>query len=628
MLLCADVYAQELIGMSLEDLMNVEVYSAAKKSERISDTPAAISVITSEDIRRSGATSIPELLRMVPGVQVQKVDSHTWDISTRGFNGSLFANKLLVLIDGRSVYAPLYGGVIWYLQDVVLEDIERIEVIRGPGGALWGANAVNGVINIITKKAEDTQGGLAVVGGGTEERGFATTRYGGKTKEGWFYRAYAKYLNRDNGFRPDGNNVDSWNRASGGFRAEKEKLTVQGDYYEIDLGQRTSVTSFTSPFTRIFKERADGRGWNLLSTYKDDDWMFRMYWDATDLQNQALGERRDQIDLEYTRQAALTDVQEINWGLGYRLIWENMNNTDSFSFVEPEDTDQIFSAFIQDEIKATEKLKFTLGNKLEHNIYTGFEFQPSVRALYRWNDKFQMWGAASRAIRTPARLETDGTITTASTVPVYTRINGNRDLSSEKLRAFEVGFRHQPTANLYYDVTAFSNYYDRLMTFDLLGLSLSFDHGFPVLNVPTVNGMKGEVHGIELSGNLKLKEWWTLKGYYALTAMNLKMDYGLKDSGLARFLNDGTSRNTAYLRSSFDLPHGFELDTTFRYASEFVSGRVPAVAEIDVNLTRKFSGWEVAFVGQNLIEEQHKESVTSTATQVERGYYLKVTRRF
>lgn len=620
--------AQDLTELSLEELMDVEVYSAAKKKQRFFEVPAAVYVITPEDIRRSGAASIPELLRMVPGVIVQKVNSNTWDISARGFNGSIFSNKLLVLIDGRAVYTPLFAGVFWDVQDVVLEDIERIEVIRGPGGAVWGANAVNGVVNIITKSAQDTQGTLVVAGGGNEERGFGTLRHGDRVGD-WYYRSYAKYVNRDDGFSSDGGSFDEWDVARGGFRMDNGELTFQGDFYQGNIGQQVTGVAFSDPFRRTITDPEDVHGWNLLARYAQADWFLQLYWDVTSRNLHTFAERRDKIDVEYTRQLHLNERHEIIWGLGYRINMETVSNTEAVAISEPSETDQIFSLFIQDEIKVSEKLKFILGSKFEHNIYTGFEFQPNARLSYQLDEDNLVWAAVSRAVRTPSRLEVDGQLTGAASAPaLFTRTVGNKDLSSEKLLAYEIGYRHQPNHNLFFDLVLFAHHYDDLITFDVGDIIT--DRGFPVRTFPSVNGQEGEVHGVELAGDIRLRKWWKIKAAYAVMKLELHTDSDVSNSlGLEKGLEDVLPMHDAYLRSSFDLPRGFELDTTLRYMSSYTyGGKIPSIVEMDIRLARIINGWRVTLVGQNLIEEHHKEAGTSAATQVERGGYLKVTREF
>ncbi|MDE2223468.1 MAG: TonB-dependent receptor plug domain-containing protein [Candidatus Omnitrophica bacterium] len=625
-----DALAQpDLTSLSMEELMNIKVYSAAKKPEAIWNTPAAITVITPQDIRRSGATDLPDLLRMVPGIRVEQVNAHSWDISIRGFNGSIFANKLLVLIDGRSVYTPLYGGVFWELQDVVLEDIERIEIIRGPGGTLWGANAVNGVINIITKKPKDTQGWLISGGGGSDERGFTTLRYGGKADD-WQYRIYSKYDNYGKGFSTTGSNTDNWDITQGGFRAQKDKLTLQGDYYQSNIDSTVSNTLYAPPYLENTHSTDLARGGNFLADYREDDWSFKTYWDVTDLQLHDLNERRDQVDMEYNRIVSLSARQDITWGLTYHLNVEQESNTNYLIIRKPPHPDQVFSFFSQDELRSwDDKWKLTIGSKFEHNIYTGFEFEPNVRLLYHINEQNEVWAAASRAVRTPSRLEESGILTAATTTPVFSRLEGNGDLKAEKLRAIELGYRNRLSENISSDLALFSDYYDDLSIVDLGDPVTEHTQGFSVITYPYDNGAQGEVHGAEISTDIRIKEWWKLTAYYSYIKMSLKMKPGYTDAGLGRSLDSATPMNSSYMRSSFDLPRGFKFDITFRYTSSFYSGTIPSDPEVDFNLSKEIKGWRVAISGWNLIDSHHKEAVPSlTSTQVWRAWYIKITRHF
>jgi iron complex outermembrane receptor protein len=618
--------ADDLTNLSLEDLMNLEVTSATKRPERLINTASAIYVITQEDIRRSGATSIPELMRMVPGVSVQKLDSNTWDISARGFNGSIYANKILILIDGRAVYTPLYGGVFWDVQDTVLEDIDRIEVIRGPGGTLWGANAVNGVINIITKKARDTQGNLITLGAGSEETAFATGRHGGKTANDWYYRTYGKYFDRDEGFRSDNADRDEWNMGRTGFRAEKNKWTLQGDYYQGNIGQRGTAVSFSSPFSRTVDEKFDVHGWNMLARYEEEDWSMQAYWDNTFRNLEIFKENRDKIDLEFIRRLHATEQQLISWGLGYRVEMEDIENSETLAVSSPEELDQLLSFFIQDEIQATDKLKFIIGSKFEHNIYTNFEFQPNARILYDLDENNVLWAAVSRAIRTPSRIDVDGSITGFSTTAGHFRTLGNEELSSEEMMGYEIGYRTHPYENIFLDLALFANHYKDLITFDRGGAIT--DQGFTVLTFPTVNGIEGEAHGAELAGDIRITDWWKMKGSYSFFKMDLRMNDTITDFGLERSLENSVPRHLSYIRSSFDLPHRVEFDVTVRYSDSLKRGNIPTYTEMDLNLSKDFSGWRVSLVGQNLVESHHKESTGAFNTQVERGGYVKVTREF
>lgn len=617
----------DLTELSLEDLMNLEVYSVAKKPQKMFSTAAAIYVITPDDIRRSGATSIPEVLRMVPGISVQRVNSHAWDISARGFNNSVFANKMLVLIDGRAVYTPLFAGVFWDVQDVVLEDIERIEVIRGPGGALWGANAVNGVINIITKRAEDTQGTLISGGTGTEEKGFVTGRYGGKAKD-WYYRTYAKYFERGEGYRASGTANDEWQNARAGFKTQNDAWTVQGDFYNGTVGQRTNIFSFNAPNAYIIDKPVPVLGGNILTKYQDEDWSLQAYWDVTQRDLHVLDEKRNTLDLEYNQKARILPSQELNWGLGYRLQMEDIKSTPMASIASNSRPDQIFSLFLQDEIRMMdERLKFILGGKVEHNIYTEVEAQPNVRLSYDINEKNVLWAAASRAVRTPSRLEEDGEIIGSFSAPsTFNETVGNHDLSSERLDAYELGYRNQPLNNMFVDLAVFYNHYKRIITY-IPGQVLS-QSGFTINTFEPVNGIEGNVGGVELSSDIEITDWWRIKDAYTFTKMDLITDTDIVDLGLEAVLEDAVPRHSFYMRSSFNLPHQFEFDVALRYSDSFTNGRVPALIQADLNLIKMIKEWEFAIVGQNLFRSHQRESILTTATQTRRGGYVKITRRF
>lgn len=617
----------DLTELSLEDLMNLEVYSAAKKPQKMFHAAAAIYVITPDDIRRSGATSIPEVLRMVPGISVQRVNSHAWDISARGFNNSVFANKMLVLIDGRAVYTPLFAGVFWDVQDVVMEDIERIEVIRGPGGAVWGANAVNGVINIITKRSQDTQGTLISAGTGTEEKGFGTARYGGKAGD-WYYRSYAKYFERGEGYRPSGTANDEWQIARGGFRTDSDAWTVQGDFYQGTVGQRTNIFSFTAPNNYIIDKPVPVIGGNLLTKYQQEDWFLQAYWDTTQRDLHVLDEKRNTFDVEYNQKARVLSSHELNWGLGYRLQMEDIKNTPGAAIASKSRPDHIISLFLQDEISMMEeRLRLVLGGKVEHNIYTDVEAQPSVRLSYDINEANMVWTAVSRAVRTPSRLEEDGEIIGSFSAPsTFNETVGNHDLASEKLYAYELGFRNQPLTNMFWDIALFYNHYDRLITF-IPGPTQTVS-GFTVNTFEPVNGLKGDVAGVELAAEIQVTDWWRIKDSYAFTKMDLRTDDDIVDLGLESILEEAVPRHSFYMRSSFDLPQQFEFDVALRYSDSFTNGRVPALIQADLSLIKTIRDWELAIVGQNLFRSHQKESILTTATQTRRGGYIKITRRF
>lgn len=619
----------DLTQLSLQDLMNVPVYSASKREEPFFNTPAATYVITSEDIRRSGAMSIPELLRMVPGLSVQQINSHSWDVSARGFNGSILNNKLLVLIDGRAVYTPLYGGVFWEFQDTLFEDIDRIEVIRGPGGTLWGANAVNGVINIITKKAKETQGGYMEAGGGTHDKVFTGLRYGAKSGD-WFYRTYVKYFDKGEGYRTSGTARDEWDEERGGFKAENQNWTVQGDYYQANIGERTLVSSFSPPYNVINDKSPIGTGGNLLTRYNQEDWFLQTYWQITDLKVPTIEELRNMFDMEFNRHTSLTVNQTLTWGMEYRLNLEDYRNSSTITINAPPEADQLFSTFIQDEIKMGDKLKFIIGTKLEHNVYTHIEVEPNARISYDFNERNMVWAAASRAIRTPSRLETSGQTLSALAAPTaFTSIVGNSELSSEKMRSYEIGYRTRPNDYLYFDVASFADHYDHLVT--LIQGAPFIENGFPVVPFNYVNGLTGEIYGVEVAADLQLRQWWKLKAAYTYSKSNITPDPGVHDIIVEHLLENSVAPHIFFLRSSFDLPYGYSLDATLRYMDSFQNGNIPSNTEMDINIGKTIKNWRWSIVGENLFRDHHKESyagISSATTQVPRSVYMKVSRKF
>src|SRR5688572_15258115 len=407
-----------IMDMDLESLMKIEVTSVSKRPEKLSDAAAAIYVISNEEIRRSGVTSIPEALRLAPGLEVARQDSHTWAISSRGFNDE-FANQLLVLIDGRSVYTPLFAGVYWDVQDLPLEDINRIEVIRGPGASLWGANAVNGVINITTRRAKDTQGLLISAGAGNEERGFGTIRYGGKIGEQAHFRVYGKYLNRDDSGLTNGLSAnDSWSMWRGGMRLDWEPshnnlLTLQGDIYTGELNQTVTVPSLSAPPSEELREKVGVSGGNVLGRWSHQfsdtsELSLKAYYDRTERDRVVFDETRDIFDLDLQHRFQLGDRHDFVVGLGYNITSDDLDNRFAVSFDPTHRTASLYSAFVQDEIELVrDRLRLTMGTKIEHNDYTGWEVQPNARLSWSITKRQTAWFAASRAISTPSRAEDD-----------------------------------------------------------------------------------------------------------------------------------------------------------------------------------------------------------------------------
>lgn len=631
--------AQDLTNLSLEDLMKVEVTSVSRSPEKLSTASAAVSVITSDDIRRSGARSIAEALRFAPGLDVARLDSHQWAISSRGFN-DVFANKLLVMIDGRSVYTPLFSGVYWDVQDTILQDVERIEVIRGPGATLWGANAVNGVINIITKAAKDTQGWLASGGGGTEELGFGGIRYGGKLGEDAYVRVYGKYFNRDESKLSSGADAqDRWDMFRGGFRldwqpADVNLITFQGDVYTGTQAQTYAVPTFAPPFTAIIADDEEVSGGNLLArwshTFSDESQMsLQAFVDETQRQSVIFREHRDTEDIDFQHQFALGQRQKIIWGGGFRRTADRTRGSTSVFLTPSHRASELLSAFAQDEISVVEnRFSVTLGTKFEHNDFTGFEVQPSVRLLWTPRERHAVWTAVSRAVRTPSRAEDDLQINPPGVPPGFATIFGSRGFHSEKLIAYEIGYRVQPLSHLSIDLTAFYNDYDDLRSIEPLVLA-------PVGPAIAANGLQGETYGFEAAATIQAFDYWRLQSGYSYLQMQLHRHPGSFDFLTERFTESGSPHHQIFLRSSIDLGRYVEFDTTFRYVDNVIlrGANIPSYFTMDVRLGwRPNRNWEFAIVGQNLLDDRHPEFapsfIATQQTELERSVYAKVTWRF
>ena len=439
-----------------------------------SHTPAAVFVITQQDIRRSGATTLAEALRLAPGVQISRINSNQWAIGARGF-ASRLSRSVLVLIDGRSVYTPLFAGTYWEVQDVLLEDIDRIEVIRGPGGTLWGANAVNGVINIITKTAGIPAAPSSRPAAGTRSAGSAGARWGGALGAHTDVRVYAKYFDRDGGRRTDGPPFDDWRMAQGGFRLDGERgpstFTLQGDIYDGHAGQRATLGFYTPPFSRTVDEDADLGGGNLRAHWRralraGSDFSVLAYYDRTRRDEPGLDETRNtaDLDLQYSRQEGRHALLS---GVGYRFSRGMTGGVPTIVFHPPVRTDDIFSAFVQDRIElAADRLSLTVGAKLERNDYSGLELQPSARLWFGLRPHQSVWAAVSRAVRTPSRVDRDLDLTVAldASRPLFTRVLGSPDFHSERAIVYEAGYRAQRAERFLFEAALFYNDYTNLLS--------------------------------------------------------------------------------------------------------------------------------------------------------------------
>jgi len=642
----------DLAAMSIEDLMDIQVTSVSKKPKNLSDSAAAIFVITQEDIQQSGSTSIPELLRMVPGLSVARIDSNKWAISSRGFN-SRFSDKLLVLIDGRSIYNPLYSGVYWDMKDAVLEDIERIEVIRGPGATLWGANAVNGVISIITKHAADTLGGLVAGGTGTEERAFATGRYGAMLTDGIYGRFYAKGNKRDSFELVAGGDAgDAWTSYRSGFRVDGTlsaayNFTVQGDIYSNDMDQNTVVAAVVPPYVALDKQGAKASGGNILFTgshYLADnsELNIQLYYDRTNRRESIDHAVTDTLDFELKHHFSLQLDHDIVWGVHYRYINDQLDNN-FYLTLEPEQAElHLFSFFMQDEYTIIEdELFLTVGSKFEHNDYTGYEIQPNARILWNPADNHRVWGAVSRAVRTPNRIEKNSTIKAfvlapgsednPLPVPLLWGVKGNGDPDSQVLIAYEAGYRFIPNEVISFDTSLFYNDYDKLRT---VPLEFSFNETYAEVFGRFQYDGEGSTHGLELA-----------VAWQALPSLKVDLAYSLIYENLPdihiTFVNE-TPTNQLSLQANWQLTDTFTVDFWGRYvdklraiySGDIVDAAYPVDDYFTVDLQLRYSpsrDLEIALIGQNLLQHSHEEYVQeyyALPAEIERGVYMKATYRF
>lgn len=627
--------------MSVEELMNVEVTSVSRTEEPIQAAAAAIAVVTGEAIRRSGATTLPESLRLVPGIHVGAETSSTWAVSARGFS-SATSEKLLVMSDTRSIYTPLFSGVFWDSQDYLLEDIERVEVIRGPGATLWGSNAVNGVINITTRSARDTQGTYLEAGFGTFDRIRLGARYGDETPGGVSYRVFGKYLDRN----PTENTVpltdDDWQLGHVGFRADwdgspGDSFTVQGDAYAGEVGQLSpafNIIGRPGPSPPLEMKNSGG---NILarwrrSTPDGSDLQLRAYYDYTDRDDPTYGDTLHTLDIDLQQRFLAFSRHEITWGAAYRLMADRSRAGDIFA-LEPDDSnDQLFSGFIQDQVAIAPDLRFTFGTKVEHNDFSGFEWQPSLRLTWRANEDGTLWAAVSRAVRVPTRIERDiavDVLDPASNPGAL--LLGSDDFESERLIAYEAGYRWQAGPRLSLDLALFYNDYEDLASLEIIPEPfVDPDDGrilFPVINM---NLTEGRSSGAELLAEWQALEYWHLTASYSYIDMELEA-HG-QDNNRGEWLENATPRNMAGLRSFLTLAGRFEVDAQFRYLSRIralpadPSGAgIDGYSELDLRLGwRATDQWNISLLGQNLLHDSHVEfGPPAERGRLERAAFLK-----
>ena len=639
--------AADATWLSLEELMSIEVSSAAKRPQRLVDAATAIYAIGREDIRRSGATNIPELLRTVPGVQVSRIDASRYAVSIRGFSNR-YSGKLLVLQDGRSLYNPLFSGTYWEAQDVVLEDVERIEVIRGSGGTLWGANAVNGVINIITRNAKDTQGTFVEAKGGSLENGVAL-RHGGELGEDGHFRAYAKLDKHDPLDTPTGQDAhDAWDQKRAGFRMDMaprpaDTVTVQGDVYQTRAQQSSLLMPSPTATPSFVPDTARLSGANLLARWQhkasaQENWQLQAFVDRTELDEVTEKQRVDTFDVEWQHRLQLSAAQDLTWGLGYRNVRVSLDGGFTIAMTAPKKNLAIYTGFVQDEIRLKDDLNLTLGTKLEHNDDTGLEVQPSARLQWRATPTDNFWAAVSRSVQTPSVAATS-VFAHVGTQPVpmlgnaVLGVRGKPDVQSEIMVSRELGYRGQFGPHVSVDVAAFYNTYDRLVSRETSGLSFA---PYPLVTIGFDNLMEGKTYGLELAGNWQASPAWRLHGSYSWLKMDLRAKAG--GQGVLGFGAAGSSpEHMLKLHSLYKLTHNLELDAALYFNSQlsFTSqaGTFPVekFTRLDLRL-----GWqpsrnvEVNLIGRNLLDKRRAEFIAEdvTANQVPRSLLLQAKWKF
>lgn len=633
----------DLTELSLEDLLGVKVTvtSASKKPQDLRKTPAAVYVLTQEEIRRSGVNNVAEALRLVPGMHVVRNNSHSWGISPRGFNSG-FSNKLLVLVDGRAVYDLLQAGVFWDVQDMVLEDIDRIEVIRGPGGAIWGSNAMNGVINIITKKASDTQGTLATVEFGTEARHIWQARHGGAFEDRGYWRVYAKGFRRDSMEFMGSEDLDEWNQRRAGFRAdwdtddEGDSFTLQGDVYDGTVENFNFRAVPTGIIPLDLSTRVGGM--NVLGRWRrevSDENVIELqtYFNRTERDDPLLGETNNTLDIEFTQNLSGTEGHDLIWGVNYRVSQSNYENSDQFVLEPDPRTKGIISFFVQDEMELVDDTFYlTLGSKFENNSFTGWEVQPTVRGAWTPTETETVWAAASRAVRTPSTIERDGYIA-AFGVPganpgdpdtLFAFVPGP-EFDSEVLYAYELGFRSQVTERFGIDIAAYYNDYDDLGT-EELGADIPIDATSVLAPFVAENNGQGIGKGVEVAAEWIASDSWELEAAYTYIDLALKIDDDSNDIFFADQAN-APPQDIYHLRSHHELSERWELDWLLWYTSELQDAGIDSAYRGDVRV-----GWhpnettEIAFGLRNLLHDGDAES--AGGNEIETEAYLRGTFRF
>jgi iron complex outermembrane receptor protein len=603
----------DLSALSIEELGDIQVTSVSKRPQAIAQAPSAIYVITHDDIARSGALSIPEILRLAPNLQVAQASASRYVITARGLNGAPaaqnFSNKLLVLIDGRSVYSPLYSGVYWDVQGVLPQDIERIEVISGPGATLWGANAVNGVVNIITRKSDATQGGLVVVGAGDQDR-TASLRYGGRINDDLTYRLYAQtFFTKDSSVPAN----DHWSRPQAGFRLDwspstADAVVLQGDAYQGFAARAGAPAEQISGHNLLARWNRSWQGGSTLQVQAYHDHVRRR------IEADGSGFVVDTYDLDLQHGFSLGSRHDVIWGGGFRVSDYEIDGTGAISFNPASRRLTLSNLFIQDSISLSPTTKLILGMKAEDDPYVGPELLPNARLSWTPNEAITLWASASRAIRSPTPFDRD----VVEFLDATKFLVGGPDFQTEKLMAYEIGARIQASPRAAVSVSTFYNVYDDLRSIEITPVTL--------LPLQWGNLMKGDTYGLEAWGEYQVAAWWRLSGAANYLDQEFKFKPGsFQVLGVSQAGND--PKYQASLKSSMNLGEDLTLDTALRYVSALPEPRVPAYVELNGRL-----GWNIndqvqlALSGRNLLHERHLEY--TGGAPIPRSVYVDLQWRF
>jgi len=631
---------QQLKQLSLAQLGDVEVTTASKEPEELWQTPAAIAVLTQEDIRHSGATSIPELLRLVPGVNVAREQSDQWAVGIRGFN-SQFSKGLLVLIDGRSVYTPLFEGVYWDVQDLVLADIDRIEVIRGPGGTIWGANAVNGVINIITKKSRATQGGMVNLdAGGPVDRFIGQVRWGASPRPNLQYRVFAKGFTRGPEFNPNAGPYDQWHQARGGFRLDwqpttRDNLSANFMIYGGASGDQNQIGQYIPPAQLTVDGEQLVSGGHLMLRWDRElahgsSFYLQGYFDRTNRTTSQFNETRNTVDVDFIYNLANLPRNNIILGAGIRESPSNIVQTQPTVDFEPHQINNyVYSLFVQDAIQLVpNRLAFTAGTKVEKNNYSGWGWQPTARLLWTPKQHTTFWAAVSRALRTPGRVDRDLSLVgyvPGFTPPLFAEIAGNPNFKPEVLIGWEAGYRQLLGRQFYIDLAAFHNQYDDLESFGAVTLT------FPTAPYPHTlvteyfdNGLRGVSDGIEIAPDWKPFNWLDLRGSYSYLNIHVHSKPGFNQAAYAATYEGSSPDHQASVQAIISPRPGFEIVPDYRFVSSLPALQIPHYNTADLNVIYHLKEHvALSATGRNLLQPHHQEFTgnNSNAVGIRRSFF-------